>query len=219
VARLCQRRGSGIARAPSENLTGDVYFTDGLRAVAAVSSRRIPAIEVKYISWEPPSQPMRNLIHEAMERVMEGRNQERPDHQIVACDITRAGCSAPDNPCWQAIAFVADSSKRPRSKIRGAWASAGPCCLLPRSCAHPTLSLGKCQNGGPSRLVSVFLGPLGNGLHANSDVPLSGGLCRGLYCLLEENCSSSRSTERRGVSVPYNPGANHLSAAAIILTF
>src|SRR6202023_1477033 len=41
------------AEAPRENVTGDAYFTDGLRAVAAVSSSRVPADEVKYIDWEP----------------------------------------------------------------------------------------------------------------------------------------------------------------------
>jgi LssY C-terminus len=45
--------GQASPEAPRENLTGDAYFTDGLRAVAAVSSRRIPASEVKYVSWEP----------------------------------------------------------------------------------------------------------------------------------------------------------------------
>jgi hypothetical protein len=38
--------------APRENLTGDAYFTDGLRAVAAVSSSRVPASEVNYVGWE-----------------------------------------------------------------------------------------------------------------------------------------------------------------------
>jgi hypothetical protein len=38
--------------APRENLTGDAYFTDGLRAVAAVSSSRVPTSEVNYIGWE-----------------------------------------------------------------------------------------------------------------------------------------------------------------------
>ena len=39
--------------APRENLTGDPYFTDGLRAVAVLSSDRVPANEVKYLDWEP----------------------------------------------------------------------------------------------------------------------------------------------------------------------
>ena len=44
--------GTVSPEAPRENLTGDAYFTDGLRAVAAVSSRRIPASEVNYVNWE-----------------------------------------------------------------------------------------------------------------------------------------------------------------------
>jgi len=44
--------GPAAAEAPRENLTGDVYFTDGLRAVAVLSSSRVPANEVKYINWE-----------------------------------------------------------------------------------------------------------------------------------------------------------------------
>ena len=36
----------------------------------------------------------------------------------------------------------------------------------------------------------------------------------GLYSQEEEDCPSSRSTERRGVSMRHNPGANHLRAAA-----
>jgi hypothetical protein len=53
VAPLCQRRRSGIARSTPRKLRGDAYFTDGLRAVAGVSSRRIRASEVNYIGWEP----------------------------------------------------------------------------------------------------------------------------------------------------------------------
>ena len=45
--------GPASAEAPRKNLTGDAYFTDGLRAVAILSSSRIPANEVKYLDWEP----------------------------------------------------------------------------------------------------------------------------------------------------------------------
>jgi len=38
--------------APRENLTGDVYFTDGLRAVVAISRTRVPADEVTFVRWE-----------------------------------------------------------------------------------------------------------------------------------------------------------------------
>jgi hypothetical protein len=44
--------GPASPEAPRENLTGDAYFTDGLRAVAAVSSSRVPASEVNYVGWE-----------------------------------------------------------------------------------------------------------------------------------------------------------------------
>ena len=44
--------GSASPEAPRENLTGDPYFTDGLRAVAAVSSSRVLPSEVSYIGWE-----------------------------------------------------------------------------------------------------------------------------------------------------------------------
>jgi hypothetical protein len=44
--------GRASLEAPRENLTGDVYFTDGLRAVAGISSEQVPASEVKYIPWE-----------------------------------------------------------------------------------------------------------------------------------------------------------------------
>jgi len=44
--------GPASPEAPRENLTGDAYFTDGLRTVAAVSSSRVPASEVNYVGWE-----------------------------------------------------------------------------------------------------------------------------------------------------------------------
>ncbi|HZZ07130.1 MAG TPA: LssY C-terminal domain-containing protein [Candidatus Binataceae bacterium] len=44
--------GPASPEAPRENLTGDAYFTDGLRAVAAVSSSRVPASEVNFVGWE-----------------------------------------------------------------------------------------------------------------------------------------------------------------------
>jgi hypothetical protein len=54
LAWLAYVKGVGRAspEAPRENLTGDVYFTDGLRAVAGISSEPVPASEVKYIAWE-----------------------------------------------------------------------------------------------------------------------------------------------------------------------
>ena len=45
--------GSAVPEAPRENLTGDYYFTDGLRAVVSISSRRVDASEIEYLGWEP----------------------------------------------------------------------------------------------------------------------------------------------------------------------
>lgn len=45
--------GPATSEAPRENLTGDNYFTDGLRAVVSISSRRVDANEIEYIRWEP----------------------------------------------------------------------------------------------------------------------------------------------------------------------
>jgi hypothetical protein len=45
--------GATSPQAPRENLTGDEYFTDGLRAVIALSSGRIPVAKVKDIGWQP----------------------------------------------------------------------------------------------------------------------------------------------------------------------
>lgn len=55
LEQLAYVKGVGTVPAgtPRENLTGDAYFTDGLRAVAVLSSSRVPASEVKFISWEP----------------------------------------------------------------------------------------------------------------------------------------------------------------------
>jgi len=45
--------GPATPEAPRQNLTGDPYFTDGLRAVLSISSNRVAASEVNYIRWEP----------------------------------------------------------------------------------------------------------------------------------------------------------------------
>ena len=41
---------------PRTNLTGDPYFTDGLRAVLWVSSTPVPFERVQFMEWERPSQ-------------------------------------------------------------------------------------------------------------------------------------------------------------------
>ena len=50
--------GKGVGAAPIEkprgNLTGDPYFTDGLRALIWVSSNPVPFDDVELISWEIP---------------------------------------------------------------------------------------------------------------------------------------------------------------------
>ena len=39
---------------PRGNLTGDPYFTDGLRAVMWVSGEPLDMEEVRYVDWEQP---------------------------------------------------------------------------------------------------------------------------------------------------------------------
>lgn len=59
VAQLGLVRGVGAANpsAPSHNLGGDPYFTDGLRAVIILSDEPVPYDEVEYLDWElPPKQ-------------------------------------------------------------------------------------------------------------------------------------------------------------------
>ena len=46
----------GAARdAPRANLTGDPYFTDGLRLVLFISDTPIDVAEVDYLAWEEPA--------------------------------------------------------------------------------------------------------------------------------------------------------------------
>jgi hypothetical protein len=54
---LAYVRGVGAAppQAPRENLTGDPYFTDGLRAVMFISAKPVSADQVNFIRWETPS--------------------------------------------------------------------------------------------------------------------------------------------------------------------
>jgi hypothetical protein len=44
--------GPATASAPRENLTGDEYSSDGMRAVVAISSGRVPASAVSFVRWE-----------------------------------------------------------------------------------------------------------------------------------------------------------------------
>ncbi len=48
--------GAAPITAPRNNLTGDPYFTDGLRAVLWVSSAPVPFESVQFLAWELPSQ-------------------------------------------------------------------------------------------------------------------------------------------------------------------
>jgi hypothetical protein len=48
--------GAAPITTPRSNLTGDPYFTDGLRAVLWVSSDPVPFERVQFIEWEPPAQ-------------------------------------------------------------------------------------------------------------------------------------------------------------------
>jgi hypothetical protein len=48
----------GAVKAPQErpatNLTGDPYFSDGLRAVMLLSSQPVPEDHIELLKWEPP---------------------------------------------------------------------------------------------------------------------------------------------------------------------
>ena len=46
--------GSALVSEPRENLTGDPYFTDGLRSVLIVSHRPIPYSDFQFLNWEFP---------------------------------------------------------------------------------------------------------------------------------------------------------------------
>ena len=48
--------GAAPIESPRQNLTGDPYFTDGLRAVLWVSSKPVAFEKVKFIEWELPSE-------------------------------------------------------------------------------------------------------------------------------------------------------------------
>jgi hypothetical protein len=49
---------SSIASSPRTNLTGDPYYTDGLRAVVFLSDQTILPQDIKRLPWETP-QPLR----------------------------------------------------------------------------------------------------------------------------------------------------------------
>jgi len=48
--------GAAPMQTPRHNLTGDPYFTDGLRAVLWVTSDPVPFGNVQFVAWERPSQ-------------------------------------------------------------------------------------------------------------------------------------------------------------------
>jgi LssY C-terminus len=56
LAALAYVKGVGAAarHAPRVNLTGDAYFTDGLRLVLFISDQPTDAAEVDYVEWEAP---------------------------------------------------------------------------------------------------------------------------------------------------------------------
>jgi hypothetical protein len=49
--------GAAPASAPRMNLTGDPYYTDGLRVVVFLSNQTTPLSETKRLSWESPQAP------------------------------------------------------------------------------------------------------------------------------------------------------------------
>jgi hypothetical protein len=58
LAAIAYVKGVGAAwrDAPRANLTGDPYFTDGLRLVLFISDKPTDAAEVDYIEWEEPAE-------------------------------------------------------------------------------------------------------------------------------------------------------------------
>jgi hypothetical protein len=56
LSKFALVKGVGAApiESPRQNLTGDPYFTDGLRAVLWVSSKPVAFEEVEFIEWELP---------------------------------------------------------------------------------------------------------------------------------------------------------------------
>jgi len=46
--------GAAPASAPRANLTGDPYYTDGLRAVIFLSNQTIPLGNIDRLAWETP---------------------------------------------------------------------------------------------------------------------------------------------------------------------
>ena len=49
--------GAATASAPRTNLTGDPYYTDGLRAVVFLSNQTKPLTEIERLPWEIPPAP------------------------------------------------------------------------------------------------------------------------------------------------------------------
>ena len=58
LAAIAYVKGVGVAArdAPRANLTGDPYFTDGLRLVLFISDKPMDVAEVDYIEWEEPAE-------------------------------------------------------------------------------------------------------------------------------------------------------------------
>jgi len=50
--------GAAPASAPRRNLTGDPYYTDGLRAVVFLSNRPTPLKDIDRLTWEAPQPPL-----------------------------------------------------------------------------------------------------------------------------------------------------------------
>jgi len=49
--------GAALASAPRTNLTGDPYYTDGLRAIIFLSNQTTPLGDIERLPWEVPSSP------------------------------------------------------------------------------------------------------------------------------------------------------------------
>jgi hypothetical protein len=56
---------------PANNLTGDPYFSDGMRLVIILSPDPLPLVEVRNLRWEQSSAPVAEAQSEQAERYVQ----------------------------------------------------------------------------------------------------------------------------------------------------
>ena len=61
---------------PAQNLTGDPYFSDGMRLVIMLTPEPIPLVEIRSLQWEQSSAPVRAAQSEEAERYVRPIEQE-----------------------------------------------------------------------------------------------------------------------------------------------